>query len=87
MPWVLKIVEGWCRKKNPNVNPKKTALVPFTKLSKLDGLRALSFFGNRLLYTRYVKYLGLKGDAKLTLNVHMQKTTNSTYGCCYGYQN
>jgi ribonuclease HI len=76
MQRALKIVESWCIQEKLSVNPDKTALVPFTKRRKLEGLKSPTFFGTQLQQTGEVKYLGLILDSKLTWNPHLQKIIN-----------
>jgi hypothetical protein len=48
MQRALDIVDGWCLKEKPQVNPSKTALIPFTNKKNLEGLRLHTFFNERL---------------------------------------
>jgi hypothetical protein len=76
MQRALDIVEGWCLKEKLQVNPSKTALIPFTDKKNLEGLRLPTFFTERLKIAGEVKYLGLTPDRRLTWNQHLQNVTN-----------
>jgi hypothetical protein len=67
----LDIVEGWCAKEKLQVNPSKTALIPFTNKKNLEVLRLPTSFNEHLKIPGEVKYLGLTLDRRLTRNQHL----------------
>lgn len=78
MQQALKIVEDWCKRVDLKVNPEKTALIPFTKKRKLEGLSTPTFFEKQIQYAQEVKYLGVILDAKLTWNAHIAYAINKS---------
>jgi hypothetical protein len=76
MQMTVEIVEGWCLKEKLQVNPSKTALIPFTDKKNLEGLRLPTFFNERLKIAGEVKYLGLTLDRRLKWNQHLQNVRN-----------
>jgi hypothetical protein len=58
------------------VNPSKTALIPFTNKKNLEVLRLPTFFNEHLKIAGEVKYLGLTLHRRLTWNQHLEKITN-----------
>jgi len=71
MQRILRGVEDWCRKRDLRVNPSKTEIILFTRKYKPDTLRAITFYGQQLLLTKQVKYLGVILDSKLNWKEHV----------------
>lgn len=69
-------IEEWCSRVNLKVNPEKTVLIPFTKQTNLRSMKSPSFFGEKLVFSDQVKYLGITLDPKLTWNKHVEKVIN-----------
>jgi hypothetical protein len=65
MQGALKIVEDWCNVEDLIVNPRKTALIPFTRKRRDKNITTPILFGERLAVLREVKYLGVILDDKL----------------------
>jgi hypothetical protein len=76
MQRALDIGEGWCLKEKLQVNPSKTALIPFTDKNNLEGLILPTFFNERLKIAGEVKYLGVIMDRRLTWNQYLENVTN-----------
>jgi hypothetical protein len=80
MQGALKIVKDWCNAEGLRVNPRKTALIPFT-YKRSDRNITPTLFGERLTLLREVKYLGVILDDKLTWNQHIDSKLNRAKLC------
>jgi hypothetical protein len=58
----LNVVVKWAAKEGLNINPHKTAIVPFTNKRILEGLGPLIINGKELKMLDEVKYLGVTLD-------------------------
>jgi hypothetical protein len=56
MQGALKIVEDWCNVEGLRVNPRKTALIPFTHKRRDRNITTPTLFGKTLTLLREVKY-------------------------------
>ena len=65
MEQALKVVVKWATKEGLNISPQKTAIVPFTKRKKTEGLGPLVLHGKELIMLDEVKYLGVILDSKI----------------------
>jgi len=72
----LNVVVKWAVKEGLNINPHKTAIVPFTNRRKTEGLGPLILYGKELTILDGVKYLGVILDSILDWNQHLQKIIN-----------
>lgn len=70
----LNIVAKWCSKNGLNVNPKKTSIVIFSRKRKRDQLVEPFLQGEKIHFSKEVKYLGVILDDKLSWNPHLDKT-------------
>jgi hypothetical protein len=77
----LKIVEDWCNVEGLRVNPRKTALIPFTYKRRDRNITTPTLFGERLTLLREVKYMGVILDDKLTWNQHIDSKMNRAKLC------
>jgi hypothetical protein len=59
MQGALKIVKDWCNVEGLRVNPRKTALIPFTYKRKDRNITTPTLFGERLTLLREMMYLGV----------------------------
>lgn len=85
MQRALRTVERWCVEKKLSVNPNKTSLILFTKKTKVEYPKKLSFFNKELSETKTVKYLGLILDHKLSWRSHLDDRilkSCRTFGQC-----
>jgi len=55
----VRMVQQWCNRTQPSINPQKMRIVPFTKKRDLMGLKEPTLSGHTLHLTTKVKYLGL----------------------------
>jgi hypothetical protein len=78
MQQALNVVVKWAARKGLTISPLKTAIVPFTKRKKTEGLGPLSIHGKELEMLDKVKYLGVMLDSKLDWNQHLQKIIRKT---------
>ena len=78
MQQALNVVIKWAAKEGLNISPQKTALVPFTKRKKTEGLGPLNLHGKELEMLDKVRYLGVILDSKLSWNQHLQKIIRKT---------
>ena len=78
MQQALKVFVKWAVKEGLNISLQKTAIVPFTKRKKTDGLGPLVLHGKELIMLDEVKYLGVILDLKLNWNQHLQKVIKKT---------
>lgn len=69
----FRILEGWCRTQEQEVNTDKTELVLFTRKRIMEGFSAPILFGKEITLSQSAKYLGLHLDPKLNWNIHIQK--------------
>jgi hypothetical protein len=60
MQKALNVVVKWAAKEGLNINPHKTAIVPFTNKKKIEGLGPLILHDKELKVLDKVKYLALK---------------------------
>ena len=72
----LNVVFKWAAKEGLNISPQKTAIVPFTKRKKAEGLIPLVLHGKELIMLDGVKYLAVILDSKLNWNQHLQTIIN-----------
>jgi hypothetical protein len=77
----LKIVEDWCNVEGLRVNPRKTAIIPFTYKRRDRSITIPILFGERLTLLREEKYLGVILDDKLTWNQHIDSKLNQAKLC------
>jgi len=73
MQEALNVVAKWAVKEDLNISPHKTAIVPFSKRRKLEGLGPLILHAKELKMLDEVKYLGVILDSKLNWNQPLQK--------------
>lgn len=73
---VFILVEKWCQDSGLSVNPEKTGLVLFTNKRKTLPFSAPTLFGELLVKTSKVKYLGVILDEKLTWKDHIEERMN-----------
>ena len=78
MQSALKVVAKWAVKEGLNINPHKTAMVPFTNRREIEGLGPLKLHGKDLKMLDDVKYLEVILDYRLTWNQHLQKIIRKT---------
>jgi len=78
MQQALNVVIKWAAKEGLNISPQKTAIVPFTKRKKTEGLGPLILYGKELEMLDRVKYLDVILDSKLNWNQHLQKIIRKT---------
>ncbi len=71
MQRALDYVQRWCHEEGLSVQPEKLELVLFTKRRNLIGFQAPSMYGEQLMLSHKVKYLGVYLDTKLTWKDHM----------------
>ena len=85
----LQLAERWCRSRQLEINPAKTALVPFTRKRKLDALKLPTLFGQEIQISHQAKYLGVILDHTLTWTPHIlnriRKATNIFCACRRAY--
>ena len=74
----LNVVVKWAVKEGLNISLQKTAIVPFTKRKKMEGLGPLVLHGKKLITLDEVKCLGVILDSKLIWNQHLQKIIGKT---------
>lgn len=81
----LSVVEKWCRRNNMTVNPSKTVMVLFTRKLNTANFVAPQIFGEQLLLSDSVKYLGITLDKKLSWKANVEdrcgKATNALFLC------
>jgi hypothetical protein len=77
----LKIVEDLCNVEGLRVNPRKTAIIPFTYKRRDRNITTPTLFGERLKLLKEVKYLGVILDDKLTWNQHTGSKLNRAKLC------
>ena len=73
MQQALNAVVKWAAKEGLNISLQKTAIIPFTKRKKTEGLGPLELHGKELVMLDEVKYLGVILDSKINWNKHLQK--------------
>ena len=78
MQQALNVVVKWAVKEGLNISLQKTAIIPFTKRKKTEGLGPLVLHGKELTMMDEVKYLGVILDSKLNWNQHLQKIIRKT---------
>jgi hypothetical protein len=78
MQKALNMIVKWAVKEGLNISPHKTAIVPFTNRTELEGLGLLILHGKELKMLDKVKYLGVTLDSKLNWNQHLQKIIRKT---------
>jgi len=71
MQSAIRKLEGWCRGHGLAVNPKKTEMVLFTRKRKLDSIKPIRVYGEELVRSNKVKYLGVILHSKLTWKEHL----------------
>jgi hypothetical protein len=67
------VVVRWAVNEGLNINPHKTAMVPFTNRRRREGLGPLKLHGKELQMLDEVKYLGVTLDSKLSWNHHLEE--------------
>ena len=78
MQQALNVVVKWAVKEGLNISLQKTAIIPFTKRKKTEGLGPLVLHGKELTMMDEVKYLGVILDSKLNWNQYLQKIIRKT---------
>ena len=69
----------WCAKWSIKLNPKKTKVIIFSKSqSAIRAERALSLYGNLLLYYPHIKFSGTTFDNRMTFTKHFKEILE----CC-----
>jgi len=82
MQRILRGVESWCNKRDLRVNPGKTVTILFTRKYKPEQLRPMIFYGQQLVLTKQVKYLGVLLDSKLNWKAHNAKYKKALAAFC-----
>jgi hypothetical protein len=75
----LGTVQQWCDRTKLSSNPKKMAVMPFTRKRNIKGLTELIHYNKRIQLSSEVKYLGLTLDKGLTWKKRLDKVTDKAY--------
>lgn len=81
----LNITKNWCKTAGLNLNPKKTAVVVFTRRTKLPGMKPILLNGVEVASQKQFKYLGVTLDSTLIWDQHVnnvcEKATTAMMIC------
>ena len=69
-------VTNWGVKNGLNFNPSKTVAILFTTKRRVPQIRNLTMNNVDIEYSKYVKYLGITLDSKLSWKKHINNTVN-----------
>ena len=75
--YALSKIEQWCHEKGRSVNPNKTEALLVTRKRKYRTI-GLSIFDKSIQLKKYVKYLGVHIDQKLTWSKHIEIKTEKS---------
>lgn len=75
---VLTLAKRWCGKVGFNINPSKSAIIPFRRRRSLPALRSMTFNGVEVARPEEIKYLGLILDSKLMLTKYVDCVVKAT---------